>query len=201
MGDTEKPQIREEAARHGFSTASKPDSYDICFIPDGNTQAFLGRSIGMRPGLIKDTDGNELKEHDGAFQYTIGQRKGLNIRVPAADGKPRYVTDVDAATGTVTVGPREALKVQEITADRLKVLHPAMSDAASSGEELGAHVQIRAHGGVVPCTARISGDRMRLSLHQPLEGVARGQAAVLYLPDPDGLGDVVLGSGTICATA
>ena len=134
-------------------------------------------------------------------QYTIGQRKGLNIRVPAEDGKPRYVTDVDTATGTVTVGPREALKVHEITADRLKVLHPAMSEASVSGEELAAHVQIRAHGGVVPCTARIEDDQMVLTLHEPLEGVARGQAAVLYLPDPDGLGDIVLGSGTICATA
>ena len=73
IGDTEKPQIREEAAAFGFSTAQKPDSYDICFIPDGNTQAFLGRSIGMRPGIVRDQDGTELKEHDGAFQYTIGQ--------------------------------------------------------------------------------------------------------------------------------
>lgn len=221
VGDTEKPQIRKEAAAHGFATASKPDSYDICFIPDGNTQAFLGRSIGMRPGMIRDTDGRELKEHDGAFQYTIGQRKGLDIRVPAADGKPRYVTDVDADTGTVTVGPREALKVREITADRLKVLHPAMAEAVSAaageggtggtggtgGQELEANVQIRAHGGVVGCRARFDLDpgtgaaRMALALDEPLEGVARGQAAVLYLPDPDGLGDIVLGSGTICATA
>ena len=195
VGDTEKPQIREEAARHGFSTATKPDSYDICFIPDGNTQAFLGRSIGMRPGMIRDVDGTELKGHDGAFQYTIGQRKGLDIRVPAADGKPRYVTDVDAATGTVTVGPREALRVSTITADRLKVLHPDMAG------EFEANVQIRAHGGVVPCRAEIRDGRMTLTLHEPLEGVARGQAAVLYLPDPDGQGDIVLGSGTICATA
>lgn len=203
VGDTEKPQIRAEAAAHGFSTATKPDSYDICFIPDGNTQAFLGRSIGMRPGLIRDQDGAVLKEHDGAFQYTIGQRKGLNIRVPAADGKPRYVTDVDAATGTVTVGPRAALKVTEITADRLKVLHPAMSSDAAAAGNLDASVQIRAHGGVVACTARVdlARDVMTLTLKESLEGVARGQAAVLYLPDPDGLGDVVIGSGTICASA
>lgn len=203
VGETEKPQIRAEAAAHGFSTATKPDSYDICFIPDGNTQAFLGRSIGMRPGLIRDQDGEVLKEHDGAFQYTIGQRKGLNIRVPAADGKPRYVTDVDAATGTVTVGPRAALEVTEITADRLKVLHPAMSSEAAEAGNLDARVQIRAHGGVVECTVRVdlAGDTMTLKLNEPLEGVARGQAAVLYLPDPDGVGDVVIGSGTICASA
>ncbi|SDS17299.1 tRNA 2-thiouridine(34) synthase MnmA [Corynebacterium timonense] len=195
VGDTEKPLIREEAARYGFSTATKPDSYDICFIPDGNTQAFLGSSIGLRPGMIRDQDGTALKEHDGAFQYTIGQRRGLDLRVPAADGKPRYVTGIDAATGDVTVGPREALKVHAITADRLKVLHPGMTGSFE------ALVQVRAHGGVVGCHATVDGDAMTLALHSSLEGVAPGQAAVLYRPDPDGLGDVVLGSGTICETA
>ena len=196
VGDTEKPKIREEAAAHGFSTASKPDSYDICFIPDGNTQAFLGRSIGMRPGMIVDQDGTELRGHDGAWNYTIGQRKGLDIKTPAADGRPRYVTDIDAATGTVTVGPREALAVTHIEADRLKFLHPAMEG------EFHCDVQVRAHGSVVGCIARVDkhSDRMVLELDVPLMGVARGQAAVLYLPADDDLGDIVLGSGTIYAT-
>ena len=197
VGDTEKPQIREEAAAHGFSTAGKPDSYDICFIPDGNTQAFLGARIGLRPGMIVDQDGTELKQHDGAWNYTIGQRKGLDIKAPAADGRPRYVTDIDAATGTVTVGPRAALAVTRIEADRLKFLHPAMDG------EFDCDVQVRAHGSVAACRARVSraDDRMVLELTEPLEGVARGQAAVLYLPAEDDLGDIVLGSGTICATA
>lgn len=197
VGDTPKPQIREEAARHGFSTASKPDSYDICFIPDGNTQAFLGRSIGLRPGMIVDKNsGEQLKEHDGAWNYTIGQRKGLDIKTPAADGRPRYVTDIDAATGTVTVGSREDLRIQTIGSDRLKYLHPAMDG------ELDCLVQVRAHGSVVACRAVIDrdADSMQLELKEPLSGVARGQAAVLYLPTDDGLGDIVLGSGTICAT-
>lgn len=194
VGDTKKPQIREEAAAHGFSVAKKPDSYDICFIPDGNTQAFLGKRIGLRPGMIVDTQGQALKEHDGAFNYTIGQRKGLDIKQPAADGKPRYVTDIDATTGTVTVGSREDLSVTHITADRLKYLHPAMDGS------FDAEVQVRAHGSVVACAVVVDrdNDRMELELKQPLSGVARGQAAVLYLPD-DG-GDIVLGSGTICAT-
>lgn len=195
VGDTEKPLIREEAARHGFSTASKPDSYDICFIPDGNTQAFLGRSIGMRPGMIVDKSGAELKEHDGAWNFTIGQRKGLDIKTPTADGSPRYVTDINATTGTVTVGTREDLAVTSIRADRLKRLHPAMSGS------FDCEVQVRAHGSVVPCTAHVTEDDMVLELHEPLSGVARGQAAVLYLPTEDDLGDIVLGSGTICATA
>ncbi|MGV0351613.1 tRNA 2-thiouridine(34) synthase MnmA [Corynebacterium guaraldiae] len=196
IGDTPKPQIREEAKRHGFSTAAKPDSYDICFIPDGNTQAFLGRSIGLRPGMIVDTEGNELKEHDGAWNYTIGQRKGLDIKTPTADGSPRYVTDIDAATGTVTVGSRADLAVTRIEADRLKYLHPAMEG------DFDCEVQVRAHGSVVHCYAHVDreADRMTLDLKAPLSGVARGQAAVLYLPSPDELGDIVLGSGTICGT-
>lgn len=193
VGDTPKPQIREEAAKHGFSVAKKPDSYDICFIPDGNTQAFLGKHIGLRPGLIKDKEGNVLKEHQGVHEFTIGQRKGLDLRNPAKDGKPRYVTDINAATGEVTVGSRADLAVSTIEADRLKVLHPAMTG------EIECQVQVRAHGEVVPCTAHIFADHMRLDLHEPLDGVARGQAAVLYLPDADG--DIVLGSGTICGTA
>lgn len=194
VGDTEKPQIREEAAAHGFTVARKPDSYDICFIPDGNTQAFLGARIGLRPGMVVDRQGHELREHDGAWNFTIGQRKGLDLRDPAADGRPRYVTDIDAATGTVTVGPRSALSVGVIHADRLKRLHPAMNG------DFDALVQVRAHGGVVPCRASVGEDTMTLELAEPLQGVARGQAAVLYLPDPDGEGDVVLGSGTISGT-
>ena len=112
--------------------------------------------------MIVDADGTELKEHDGAFQYTIGQRRGLDLRVPAADGQPRYVTDIDAATGVVTVGPRQALEVREIRADRLKVLHPAMNGTFT------ANVQIRAHGGVVGCDARVEGDEMVLALHLSL---------------------------------
>ncbi|QDZ42398.1 tRNA 2-thiouridine(34) synthase MnmA [Corynebacterium sp. sy039] len=194
VGDTIKPDIRKEAAEYGFSVAKKPDSYDICFIPDGNTQAFLGAKIGLRPGMIVDKQGNELKEHDGAWNYTIGQRKGLNIKQPAADGKPRYVTDINARTGQVTVGSREDLDILRIRADRLKFLHPAMTGTFE------AQVQVRAHGSVVSCTVHVNQehDYMDIELHQPLSGVARGQAAVIYLPDE--AGDIVLGSGTICAT-
>ena len=194
VGDTLKPQIRQEAKELGFSVATKPDSYDICFIPDGNTQAFLGKHIGLRPGMIVDTAGQVLKEHDGAWNYTIGQRKGLDIKQPASDGKPRYVTDINAQTGTVTVESRADLDVTVIQADRLKYLHPAMTGSFE------AEVQVRAHGCVAACFVTIDEDNdfMELQLHEPLSGVARGQAAVLYLPDPDG--DIVLGSGTICGT-
>ncbi|AKE40998.1 tRNA (5-methyl aminomethyl-2-thiouridylate)-methyltransferase [Corynebacterium kutscheri] len=194
VGDTKKPQIRQEAAEKGFAVAKKPDSYDICFIPDGNTQAFLGARIGLRPGMIVDTEGKQLREHDGAWNYTIGQRKGLDIKQPAADGQPRYVTDIDARSGTVTVGSRADLAVSHIEADRLKYLHPKMDGT------FDAEVQVRAHGSVVKCQVTVDrgNDYMSINLYQPLSGVARGQAAVIYLPDP--AGDIVAGSGTICGT-
>lgn len=195
VGDTVKPKIREEAATHGLPTASKPDSYDICFIPDGNTKAFLGSRIGVRPGVIEDSSGHVLREHEGVYGFTIGQRKGLNIKEPAADGRPRYVTAIDAANGTVTVGSRDDLRVTRLVADHIKVLHPALEG------DLRCEVQVRAHGGVVSADVRVDPeeDRAVVDLDGPLTGVAPGQAAVFYLPEPEG--DIVLGSGTIRETA
>ena len=94
------------------------------------------------------------------------------------------------------MGSRADLAVTRIEADRLKYLHPAMEG------DFDCEVQVRAHGSVVPCRAHVDreADRMTLELTEPLSGVARGQAAVLYLPSPDELGDIVLGSGTICGT-
>ncbi|WP_312588153.1 tRNA 2-thiouridine(34) synthase MnmA [Corynebacterium dentalis] len=212
VGDTIKPEIREEAKDAGFGVASKPDSHDICFIPDGRTQAFLGNKIGLRPGLMKDASGETVAEHEGVYGFTIGQRKGLGLPREGLDGQPRFVTDINAATGTVTVGRREDLQVRKIVADRLKRLDPA-----KHGREFECDVQVRAHGGVVPAIARLVDDpepvtaagreksedeapwRMELELLEPLEGVARGQAAVVYQRDPEG--DILLGSGTIRATA
>lgn len=212
VGDTVKPDIREEAADHGFGVASKPDSHDICFIPDGRTQAFLGNKIGLRPGMVQSTEGEKLADHDGVYGFTVGQRKGLGLPREGLDGKPRYVTDIDAATGTVTVGHRQDLRIGGIVADRLKRLNPEVH-----GREFNCEVQVRAHGGVVPAVARLVDDpepvtpagreknedeapwRLELELTEPLEGVARGQAAVVYRPDKDG--DILLGSGTIRATS
>ncbi|WP_027019511.1 tRNA 2-thiouridine(34) synthase MnmA [Corynebacterium sputi] len=200
-GDTDKPQIREEARELGLTTANKPDSYDICFIPDGNTQAFLGRSIGMRPGAVKDgVTGEELATHEGVHQFTIGQRKGLGLPGPAKDGQPRYVTGIDAESGVVTVGRAEDLNIHTLEVDRAIWLEdPAV---IADGP---LQVQVRAHGKAHPCRIEIlegptnsetgRGGAFRLLLDVPFRGVAPGQAAVLYRPDAEG--DIVLGSGTI----
>ena len=207
IGDTEKPQIRAEAAARGITIANKPDSTDICFIPDGDTQAFLGRHIPRRPGAVIDgATGEKLTDHDGVDAFTIGQRKGLGLPGPAADGKPRYVTGMDVGTGTVTVGRREDLDVGVLHVDRAVWLDDVHAETGQPPASFDAEVQVRAHGRPVPCrvewTVEVddagTGGAFTCMLGEPLRGVAPGQAAVLYLPDE--AGDIVIGSGTITST-
>ena len=118
LGDTPKAQVRAEAARRGLAVADKPDSHDVCFIADGDTRGFLARQLGPAPGRIVDQSGAVVGEHEGAYAFTVGQRRGLRVGTPAGDGKPRYVLDIEPVTRTVTVGPAEGLDVTEITATR-----------------------------------------------------------------------------------
>ena len=101
IGDTPKPQIREEAARRGLAVAEKPDSHDICFIPSGDTRAFLGARIGVRRGAVVDAGGTVLAEHDGVHGFTIGQRKGLGIAGPGS----RRAAPLRHRRSTPTPGP------------------------------------------------------------------------------------------------
>ena len=185
LGDTTKADVRREAARRGLAVADKPDSHDICFIADGDTQGFLADRLGAEKGPIVDTSGEVLGEHDGAYAYTIGQRHGLRLGRPAPDGRPRYVLDISPVTNTVTVGPREALDVREIVGERPVWL------AEPPAEPLACRVQLRAHGEVHDCVASVAGETLRIRLAAPARGVAKGQAAVLYADDR------VLGSATI----
>ena len=197
LGDSLKSEVRAEAEAAGLPVASKPDSHDICFIPSGDTRAFLGARIGVRPGALVDADtGDELGRHDGVHGFTIGQRKGLGLPGPAADGRPRYVTAIDAGAGTVTVGGGEHLLSTHITAASPYWL---VDDEL---RETDCEVQIRAHGEATPARVTRLGDgpgaRLEIELLEPVRGVAPGQAAVLYRPEPGG--DRVLGSGTITAS-
>src|SRR5580658_2883481 len=98
LGGTPKADVRGEAARRGLAVADKPDSHDVCFIADGDTRGFLARHLGQAPGDIIDTDGTVLGTHEGAYGFTIGQRKGLRLGTPADDGRPRYVLDIEPVT-------------------------------------------------------------------------------------------------------
>jgi len=126
----------------------------------------------------------------GTYGFTIGQRKGLRVGAPAGDGRPRYVLDIESASRTVTIGPRESLDVCDIAAQR-----PVWTGCEPPREPRDCLVQLRAHGEVHPATAHLDDDLLRIRLRAPARGVARGQAAALYE------GDTVLGSGTITATS
>ena len=190
IGDTPKPQIREEAARRGLAVAQKPDSHDICFIPSGDTRAFLGARIGVRRGAVVDAGGTVLAEHEGVHGFTIGQRKGLGIAGPGPDGRPRYVTGIDAYTGTVHVGEAADLEVRRLTGER-----PVFTSGVSPAGPVECAVQVRAHGGIADGVAELRDGQLVVDLRAALRGVAPGQTMVLYRPDPDG--DEVLGSATI----
>jgi len=194
IGDTPKPEIRAEAARRGLAVAEKPDSHDICFIPSGNTRAFLGERLAVRRGTVVDSDGAVLAEHDGVHGFTIGQRKGLGIAGPGPDGAPRYVTAIDADTATVQVGEAADLDVSALTGRA-----PVFTAGAAPSGPVECAVQVRAHGETADAVVELIGDELSVRLRTSLRGVACGQTLVLYCPSPDG--DEVIGSATIAGTS
>lgn len=222
LGDAPtKDWVREEAEKRGLEVSNKPDSFDICFIPDGDTAGFLASHFGAKPGKIVDIDGTELGTHSGYYQYTVGQRKGLGIGRPSASGRPRYVLSTDPPSNTVVVGEAEHLQVDTITTrnliwqappELLEVDAPVQSDFGPNmlGVRMGSvpadlvTVQIRAHGtpSVVE-TLQVAegefdpadGSYMVIRLAKPLRGVAPGQSLVVYR------GTRVVAEGTIASAA
>ncbi|MFS8103172.1 tRNA 2-thiouridine(34) synthase MnmA [Lentzea alba] len=192
LGDTNKDDVRVEAAARGLSVAKKPDSHDICFIPDGDTQKFLAGRMETRPGLlIDDETGAVLGRHAGVHEFTVGQRKGLGIDGPAPDGRPRYVLALEPVSGNVRVGSAEKLAVTGISASAV-VAHVELDGPVE------CVAQVRAHGGTAPAVAELVDGVLKVSLREPLKGVAPGQAVAIYREDA--LGDIVLASATIDAT-
>jgi tRNA-specific 2-thiouridylase len=194
LGASVKTEVRAEAAARGLAVADKPDSHDICFIPDGDTRAFLTGRLGAAPGqLVDDDTGAVLGAHAGVHGFTVGQRHGLGIDTPAPDGRPRYVLALEPVSGTVRVGSAERLGVREIVGRR-----PVWPSGRGLAGPVRCVAQVRAHGGMAPAEASLADDSLVVRLDEGLRGVAPGQAVVLYRPDPGG--DVVLGSATIATT-
>ena len=190
LGETpSKSIVRAEAAERGFSVAKKPDSYDICFIPDGDTRGYLAEKVGAEAGDIVDRSGEVIGSHEGAHAFTVGQRKGLSIGRPAPDGKPRFVLEIRPVSNEVVVGPKEALAVAEISGARY-----SWAGAAPAESEFACEVQIRAHADPVPAVAVVTDDVLVITPDEPLDGVATGQTAVVYA------GTRVLGQCTIDRT-
>ncbi len=192
LGHLEKDQVRALAAAMGLVVAAKPDSQDICFVPDGDYASVVEtmRPGAARPGEIVHLDGRVLGQHEGVIRYTVGQRRGLGV----AAGEPLYVIRLDAENAQVVVGPREALKVRRIAlAEPNWIGDGDLADA--DGAAIG--VKVRSTRPPAPAVLEVSDESVFVLLDDGEEGVAPGQACVFYsTPDHDR----VLGGGWIKAT-
>ena len=186
-----KAEVRAEAAARGFSLANKPDSHDICFIPDGDTRGWLADKVGAEQGDILDREGSVIGTHEGALAFTIGQRKGLNVGYPTDDGKPRFVLEIRPKTNEVVVGPREALAIGELAGTSFTWAGIPPLDPATPFD---CEVQVRAHADPVPATAVVRDGELVITPAEPITGLAPGQTAVLYV------GTRVLGQCTVART-
>jgi tRNA-uridine 2-sulfurtransferase len=194
LGGMTKDRVRAIAAERGFAVAAKPDSHDICFIPDGDTRGFLSRRLGSRPGPVVDAaTGATVGEHDGTYGFTVGQRRGLGV--VAGDSRPRYVLGIEPVSRTVTIGTADLAGVGEV------LTAPPTWTGEAPALPFRGQVQLRAHGAGVPCEVTAAdGGGLRVRLTEQQRGVAPGQSAVLYAPDAE-RGDLVLGQGTVLAAA
>ena len=195
LADLEKPQVRGVAAELGLRIAAKPDSQDICFVPSGDYRTLIDRlrPQGREAGEIVHMDGRVLGRHGGITDYTIGQRRGLNVAV----GEPLFVTKLDPDNRRVIVGPREALLTASLTLDETNWLGDEPSIEAAA--EAGAPVLARVRSTRPPSPARLAliDGAVAVLFETGEEGVAPGQACALYDPgDPDRL----LGGGFIQTT-
>jgi len=190
-GLASKAETRALAARYGLPVADKPDSQDICFVPNGSYAAVIEklRPGAAEPGEIVHLDGRVLGRHDGVIRYTVGQRRGLGL----GGGAPLFVVRLDAEARRVVVGPREALASRTVTVAEVNWLGDGDFEAAPEG---GWEVAVRVRSTRPPKPARLhpaGPSRARVELLAPEEGVAPGQACVFYAAE----GTRVLGGGWI----
>lgn len=188
IGDYSKDEIREVARELGLSIADKPDSQDICFIPDGDYNRFIEPRLKRKlPGNIVDADGLVVGEHDGIHSFTIGQRKRLPVVNHTA--RPLYVTDINADSGRVTVGPAEKLMKTRLYASGMNWV-----SGSAPTEPLNVQARIRYNGGNSPATVRTLDGGAEIEFEQPVRAITPGQAVVFYMDD------VVIGGGLIEAS-
>lgn len=184
LGGWDKSVTRSHAERLGLVNANKPDSQDICFVPNGDYASVVKKIAphAERPGDIVHLDGRKLGQHTGIVNYTIGQRKGLGIGGGHNDGNdPFYVVKIDAATNRVLVGPREALARDMVYLKDCNWLGASQGDAAASAEPIKIHVKLRSMSAPLPATLYLRGDNSaELKLDTPQYGISPGQAAVFY---------------------
>jgi len=187
IGDLTKPEVRNIAQRLGLQTAEKPESFEICFVPDNDYAGFIEDHYPERagaPGALRDQEGQVVGQHRGTHAYTIGQRRGLGL----GGGPRRYVTAIDPATREVTVGQREALLSNALFANQVNWIRPLGSPATP----LTVHAKIRANHEPAACVVTAQGDaRVQVTFNEPQTAITPGQAVVWYD------GDEVVGGGWI----
>ena len=191
IGDTPKPQIREEAAERGLAVAEKPDSHDICFIPSGDTRRSSAAASGCGAAPSSTPAGPCSPSTTACTVSPSASARDSASPAPAPTARPRYVTAIDADTATVHVGEAADLEVWTLTGEQ-----PVFTSGTAPRGPVECAVQVRAHGGIADAVA--AGPRRcnwSPTCAQPLRGVAPGQTMVLYRPDADG--DEVIGSATI----
>ena len=185
LGEFTKSEVREKAQSFGLTVSEKPESQEICFIPDNNYVAFIKNRFAehQRAGLIVSTTGEVLGEHQGVFSFTIGQRKGLKI----AQGYPLYVVSLDAKTNSVVVGRREEALRRSLTASQVNwiALEPPAHPLTLKARIRYRHAETAAQ--VIP----LSPDRASVEFKEPQLAITPGQAVVFYD------GDTVIGGGWI----
>jgi tRNA-specific 2-thiouridylase len=195
LGALPKPAVRAAAAELGLGVADKPDSQDICFVPEGRYTTVIDRlrPHGAEPGDIVHLDGRTLGRHEGVTRYTIGQRRGLNVAV----GDPLFVVRIDADSRQVIVGPREALLTDALTLKEMNWIGDGPSFEAAC--EAGRPVLARVRSTREPASGRLGvlDGHPAVIFDAPEEGVAPGQACALYAPEAQ---TRVLGGGFIAGT-
>lgn len=182
LGDSGKAEVRAEAERLALPGAGKGESQELCFVPTGRYDAFVGERAGdrLRPGPIVDEQGRAVGQHAGVHRFTIGQRRNLGVAL----GKPSYVVGIDAEAGRVALGPVEQLMAGSATLTDLSL-------ASDLELPLSAEVQVRYRGTPLPARVVKAGAGAKLLFDRPVQAVVPGQFAVFYA------GSRVLGGGLI----
>ena len=187
LGEIDKSETRAIAEKLKLNVATKPDSQDICFVPNGDYASVIKRfkPESFKPGKILDIDGKQIGDHDGIINYTIGQRKGIKI----ANNYPLYVVNINADNNTIIVGNKECLEIKKILLRDLNIL-------GSKGEfNKSIYIKVRSTGKLLKAKINISGTAADVEILDQETGISPGQACVFY--SKDNIGDKVLGGGWI----
>ena len=190
LGEIDKSETRSIAKKLNLNVANKPDSQDICFVPNGDYSSVIKkfRPESFKKGKIIDLNGKQIGEHEGIINYTIGQRKGIKI----SNSKPLYVININATDNTVIVGNKENLEIKEIQLRELNILAP------KKDFEKTVNIKVRSTGKLLKAKINFVSDFAMVEILEKETGISPGQACVFYSRDE--LGDKVLGGGWIDKT-